>query len=434
LIFKPHSDKQELALTSDKKIVLVSTGIQWGKTMTGAMRLKVAMHQFRSPDDTFILTAPSYKIMKQSSLPAFLKVMQGVGEYNKNDAEFKMFGGGTCYMRTMTEPDSIVGITNVRAIWCDEAGKYSLYAWENIQNRASFKQAPIWITTTPYSLNWVYKELVRQKDKRDDLVVIQATSKENPYFPAAEYDRKEKEMAPVRFRQTYGGAWEKMAGLVYDCFSDIENICEPMQLPVGTRVFGGIDWGHTHPFVLLVRAVTPDGYHFQVAEFYKVGMTINDIVNIARQLRNVWDIERFYCGPDRPENIQELNRAGLTAVAANNDVKFGVDKHYELIKTRRYQIFRDTSPHTLDEMETYHWPAIEDVEPDKNTKDPNPVKQDDDCMDCNRYISASIFHLAGTKRPAKFQREARTQSEVPKSNSPHRFKRRSHVKNYEEWQ
>jgi hypothetical protein len=72
-----------------------------------------------------------------------------------------MNGGGTCYFRTATEPDSIVGITNVQAIWGDEAGKYSLYFWENMQARASFKNCPIMLTTTPYTSNWIFKELVR---------------------------------------------------------------------------------------------------------------------------------------------------------------------------------------------------------------------------------------------------------------------------------
>lgn len=49
---------------------------------------------------------------------------------NKINA-FRMHGGGTCWFRTETDPDSIVGIPRVRHIWGDEAGKYRLYFWEN---------------------------------------------------------------------------------------------------------------------------------------------------------------------------------------------------------------------------------------------------------------------------------------------------------------
>lgn len=431
--FKPHSEKQQRALESDKPIVLVSTGIQWGKTMIGAVRLMLAMHKYRDPSDTFILTAPTYKIMKQSSLPAFLSLMGDTGVFNKNDGEFSMNGGGTCYMRTMTEPDSIVGITKVRAIWCDEAGKYSLYAWENIQNRASFLEAPIWITTTPYSLNWVYKELVKKKDKRSDLELIQATSLENPYFPAKEYHRKEREMAPIRFRQTYGGAWEKMAGLVYDCFSDDENICDKFVLPIGTRFVAGIDWGHTHPFSMVVIGLTPAGHYFAVSEYYKAGMTMTDIIDICKKMRNVWDIERFYCGPDRPENILELNRGGMTAIAANNDVKLGVDKMYQLIKSRNFMVFRDACPHTVEEFEVYHWPSPDDLSPDQDAKDPNPVKQDDDCMDAIRYVCASVYHTGAVRRSSRVISENKKPVQIYRARSVNRFKRRAMVQNWEDW-
>lgn len=77
----------------------------------------MAMHKYTAETDAFIVAAPTYKIMQQATLPEFLKVMRGFGEYHKGDAMFKMNNGGTCYMRTATDPDSVVGITNCRSIW-----------------------------------------------------------------------------------------------------------------------------------------------------------------------------------------------------------------------------------------------------------------------------------------------------------------------------
>jgi hypothetical protein len=133
------------------------------------------------------------------------------------------------YMRTGTEPDSIVGITNVRAVWGDEAGKYSLYFWENIQGRASFKDAPIMLTSTPYAMNWFFKEILKpyKTKTRDDLLVIQAKSCDNPYFPMAEYERRRLTMDPRRFNAMYNGEFEKMQGLVYDCFSEETHVVNP---------------------------------------------------------------------------------------------------------------------------------------------------------------------------------------------------------------
>ena len=399
--FRPHSQKQFDAVMSDKLITLCGTGIQWGKTMTGAVRLKIAMHRYTDPSDNFILMAPSYKVMQQSCLPAFLKIMDGLGKYNKVDAQFKMTGGGTCYMRTASDPDAIVGITNVRHIWADEAGLYSLYAWENMQARASFYECPITLTTSPYSLNWVYKDLIKRRNSRTDLMLIQARSDENPYFPKKEYERKKETMAPARFNMVYGGNWEKMEGLVYDVFSYDKHVIDPFTLPPGTKFKAGIDWGYSHPFVLKVRGITVEGFHYDVDEVYLSGKTINDIVKICKQKDSLWGIETFYCGPDRPENIQELNRNGLTAIAAKDDVRHGCDLHYELIKSNRYFVFKGRCPKTCDEYEMYHWPTPQDLGPDKDAKERNPVKQDDDAMDCSRYITAMTYQLGVNKRQAR---------------------------------
>lgn len=387
--------------------MVVGSGIQFGKTAVGAVKTKIAAHTFTHPEDNHLVLAPTYKVMQQSTLPPFLRFMAGCGEYKKADGEFKIYGGGTIYLRTGTDPDSIVGITNVRSIWGDEAGLFSLYFWENIQARASFRQAQITLTTSPYSLNWLYKELIKPKIKdakaRPDVELIQARSDENPYFPRAEYERKKLTMDPRRFAMVYGGSWERPAGLVYDCFDDEENQCEPFALPTGTKYFGGIDWGFTEPFVFVVRGITPDGQHYQVAEYYKSGSGISDLGNAVARMCAVFDVGAIYAGPDQPGLIVELNgilkRAGLRAhvIAANNDVRLGIDRHYELVKTRRYKVFKSTSPYTLDEYDSYHYPDPDDVKPDQSIKEAKPVGQNDHALDANRYLTIST-HFSDVKR------------------------------------
>lgn len=399
--WKSHSRKQEDALLSKAAITVCVTGIQWGKTTLGAMRMKIAMHTHTEETDNFLVVAPNYKIMQQSTLPAFMSLMRGYGKYNVADATFKMFGGGTCYFRTGTEPDSIVGMTNVRHVWGDEAGKFSYYFWENIQGRASFLEAPITLTTSPYSLNWILRELIRpaQAGQRDDCHLCLAASVENPLFPRKEYDRKKKTMDPRRFAAMYGGKFEKMEGLVYDCWDENENICTPFALPRGTRFVGMIDWGFTHEFVLLVRGVTPGKQHFQVSETARTGLTLPDQIKAAKSLKSIWGIEKFCAGPDQPGSIKEFNRHGLTCVPADNSVRNGIDCHYAMIQSRDYKVFEGTSPRTVDGYETYHYPEPKDLKTDQDDKEQNPVKQNDDAMDANRYGSMTFKSLGAKKAP-----------------------------------
>lgn len=378
---------------SDSDITVLGTGIQWGKTQSGAMWMRRQVHTYSDPSDNFLITAPNYKIFNQSTLPHFLRAMNGLGKYYKTDAVFITSWKTHIWLRTATDPDSVVGIPRVRAAWGDEAGKYSLYFWENLEGRAAPMGAPILLTTSPYSLNWIYKDIIKPcKDgKRSDVKLIQAASAESPYFNKDVYEKRRLTMDPRRFAMMYGGEWGRMSGLVYDCWDDARNIVSPFELPKDTKFYGGIDWGHTEPFVLVVRAVTPDGRHYQVSEFYKSGFTISDMIQIAKQKKQVFGITRFYCGPDQPGLIEEFNRNGLTAIGANNDVRRGVDLHYELIRTGKYKIFDQTSPHTLDELESYHYPDPKDLGPDDSTKEMKPVGQNDHALDANRYVTIETY-------------------------------------------
>jgi hypothetical protein len=294
----------------------------------------------------------------------------------------------------------VVGITNVRAIWGDEAGKYSLYYWENIQSRASFRQCPILLTTTPYARNWVYKEIIKPynqgitRGKR----LIQASSDENPYFPKEEFERKRETMDKRRFAALYLGLFTQIHGRVYDIFDGDIHAIAPIELPAGTKFYGGIDWGFTDPFVLNIRAITPTGFHFHVSEFYKTGLTITDMIIVAKQKKQIYGIQTFFADPSQPGYIEEFNRNGLTCTPAKNDIRMGIDAHYNLMKEGKYKVF-DTSSHIFDEYEQYAYPAPEDLGPEDESKEQLPVGQFDHSMDSERYLTVMTVKVFDKKKP-----------------------------------
>lgn len=413
-VFQAHSHKQEDAIFSEANITVLGTGVQWGKTLSGALWMKLRVHE-SSGLGNFLIVAPTYKILKQSTLPHLLTVMEGYGKYNHADDVFKLNAGGIIYCRTGTDPDSIVGIPDIRSIWGDEAGKYSLYFWENIQGRQSTKNCPIMLTTSPYTLNWLYRDIIKPKQagKRPDVCLIQAASWDNPYNSLSDPEVRAQRKATMdarRFQMLFGGDWGKMHGLVYDCWDDEENLVTPFTLPAGTRYFGGIDWGFTDPFVFKVRAITPDGMEYGISEFYKAGLTLPDMIKVVRGTLDILPVERIFCGTDQPGHIEEFNRNRLPAEGADTtrgSIRRGIDLHYELIKTRRYKEFTDTCPYSSDERDTYHYPEPEDLGPDDGTKEQNPVGAADHAMDVDRYITLGTRHLV---KPAVVK--------APKSTNP----------------
>jgi len=248
------------------------------------------------------------------------------------------------------------------------------------------------LTTSPYSLNWVYKELIAsvQKGKRlDEIELIQAASYENPYFPKEEYERKKATMDERRFNMVYGGQWLRQEGLVYDVFNEEDMVINPYNLPTGTIYYGGIDWGYRDPFVVIIRAITPYGFKIDISEFYKSNLRPSQIKEIVSQKQIVFGVKMFYADPSRPDLIQELQVAGIPIMAAKNDIQEGIDKHYELMKGGHYRIFRGTCPNLIDEYDSYHYSEEVDLLPDQNMPKNRdvPVDQNNHACDAVRYLS-----------------------------------------------
>jgi PBSX family phage terminase large subunit len=394
--------KQAEFFALNNRINVYVAGIQSAKTTTGSLKmLYEGVLKNQRPDANFIIASDTYKTLSQATIPSFMKFAKPFGTLNRQAGEFKTHWGSTIYLRTATDPESMEGITNVYRVWLDEAGKISRYFFENAMGRAAFKQAPIDITTTPYSMNWL-ADLCKEarEGKRSDVSMVQCRSIDSPYFPREEYERQKTLLDPRRFAMKYEGQFGKMEGLVYDHI----NLCKSFPLPSGTRYFGEIDWGYSpDPFCFVIRAVTPDNKHYRVFEYYRNFLTISDIVDVVRNFNNLYHLEMTYCDPSQPAHIEELNRAGVPAMGSNNDIRYGIDKHYELIKTDRFWIFEDMCPIGIDEYNAYHYPEPSELSFDQGSrkKDQLPVDKDNHGCDADRYASVMILDGITQKRSPK---------------------------------
>jgi PBSX family phage terminase large subunit len=353
---------QEKAFTSDKRIIAMAAGIQSGKTLTGALWAgdRAAALPFGYNG---IICAPTYKILAQATLPAFLSTYGKYGKFQK--------------------------------IWLDEGGLISKYAWDNVLGRAAFMQAQVMITTTPYSLNWLFLLWQDWKDgKRDDVDFIQFTSRQNPHFPEEEYLRQKRLLDTRRFNMKFMGQFGRMEGLVYENVAYLHSF--PM--PEGTKYYAGVDWGYTNPFVLTIRAITPEGLHYRVAEFYKSGLMIEEIAQICKARKQLYNIIAFVCDPSAPAYIEGLNRAGCPAIKGNNDVRKGIDTHASIIKQNRFFIFEAENPQGKDEYSTYHYPEQRDYKIDEDQKEQEPVKASDHGCDADRYVTMHLESMAPKKQ------------------------------------
>ncbi len=376
--------KQGKAFLSDQKITLVCSGIQGGKTTVGSLWLLRQISKFKGKGNNFIIGAPTYKILNQSTIPTFLKYASQFGEYKKGDQEFHLINGGIGYVRTATDPESAEGITDVRAIWLDEAGKCKYRFWVNLEGRAARTNAPILCTTTPYALNWPYKDLIKpmKQGERTDIAYYQWPSVDNPSFPREHYERQRKILDAVTFAMKYGGEHHRRLGLVHPL--DEGQIIQPFQLPAGTVYYAGLDWGFTNPMALVIRAILPDCRDIQCSEFYESGIYPDDVMKIVKQKHQIYNFKAIVADPSDPGKISQLQRYGIPVLAGDNDVKAGIDDHNRILRSGKSFIF-SSCHYTLDEYETYIW-SEKDEDDDKDAKE-IPIAKKNHAMDANRYIS-----------------------------------------------
>jgi hypothetical protein len=288
-------------------------------------------------------------------------------------------------------------------VWLDEAGKCKAQFWINAEGRAARTNAPLFLTTTPYGMNWPYQQLIKpfRAGDRKDVGYYEWLSIDNPSFPREEYERQKLILDQKTFRRKYMGIHERMEGLVYELTSD--NFVDPYPMPSGTRFFAGVDFGFAegHEFAIIVGAFTPDGIHHDVYEFKQAGLDPNAQVSMAKSIQSIYPIEVFYCDPARPDMIAAFNKAGLAAIGfhvgreAYKPIMAGITKQIELIKSGRYKIFRGKCPNLEDEYETYHWKENADEVIEKEV----PVAFNDHLIDGRRYLTVGTMHLKASKEP-----------------------------------
>lgn len=379
------------AYNSKKRIVTLISGIQGGKTMVGSLWMAKKIAELDGPQQNFIIACPNYKLMEKSVLPRFLHIMKGCGHFNKARYRFHLNGGGTVIFGSMTSDESLEGATNVRAILVDEAGLLRYKSWINIYARSSFKQCQVFLVTTPYSLNWLYKDIYMpwKTGTRKDIEVVQFRSVDNPYFPKEEYEAQKRNLDPRIFAMKYCGTFTKMAGLVYPDF-DHDNEIEPFKLDIDKYyICGGVDLGFTNPFAVSIRAIRYDGlYDYQLGEIYQKYTDPVKRTEILKQLKQKYKIEQFFVDSEDPAQIAMFQAAGLPACPVKkgpDSIQYGISLHSSLIRKKIYKVFKGCCPNTVDEYETYAFPEVndEDVEVVKE----KPVPLFNHLMDANRYVT-----------------------------------------------
>lgn len=336
----------------------------------------------------FLIAAPTVKVLEQSTLKKFRPMFPSDwGTWNEQKKSFQLNWKNkdrehcNIYVRSTEKPDFLEGMT-ILAAWLDEAGKMKEEAWINVQGRLSIFQGRCLMTTTPYAVNWVNREVSkRAKAGEPDYAEFVWTSTDNPYFSRDEFLRMKAILPKATFERRYCGEFTRPEGLVYPDYSEELHVVEDFEIPANWRQFGGMDFGRRNAVTCIAEdPITHIFYAFD--EYYEYKESLS---KAARFLEKV-DLEYILGDWSGRQVIDELRRQYGIKGIQNADKRPGsfdvtYERITELIKTNRLKFFRHGARNTIDEIECYHHKEDSDETPSSD----KPVKVKDHLMDCLRY-------------------------------------------------
>ncbi|MCB9436713.1 MAG: terminase [Anaerolineales bacterium] len=401
---------QQRAWDSEKRIVAVIAGNQSGKTAFTPHWLYREIQRRGAGD--YLYVTPTYPLLELKALPEFLRVFEGwlgLGSYRGNPSRQFVFSADG-FTRTFgrafdervdvatrvlfgyaTEPESLESATAKAAV-LDEAGqgRFKVGAWEAVLRRVGLAQGRVLITTTPYNLGWLKREVYDRWRMGDPTIdVIQFESIMNPAFPRAEFEAARERLPAWKFNMFYRGWFERPAGMIYDCFDEGRHVVERFAIPEYWRRYVGIDFGGVHTAAVFL-AEEPTTGRLYVYRIYKAGgRTAKGHVEalVRGEVK-----ARLVVGGAAAEGQwrEEFRAAGLMVNRPEQgDVEVGIDRVYGLLAGDKLAVFGDLRA-LIDELMGYSRVLDDNQEPTEQIED----KETYHLLDALRYIGGSVGYGA----------------------------------------
>ena len=377
---------QTAIFQTDARFRALIAGTGGGKTWTGPWWL--ANEIAKNPQGLFGVGAPTHKMLERQTVRELVNAFKGTsleGEYKSTRGEYLLPTGGMIYLCSMQDPNLVEG-GQYNAWWLDEAGQMAVWAWVVIQARLGFHEGNLLLTTTPYNLGWLYRDIYKPAQDGDtDYFVSQFPSTWNPQYPHREFERAKRTMDERTFAMRYCGEFRKMSGLVWPGLADW--VCPQdetdaalqaaQDAPQSVQWVGGIDWGYNNPFVALSGFLDSDDVLWLTTERYVAETLLKDHASSLDQQ------SIYYADPSGKQQIEEMIALGLTVYKADNDVTMGIERVTNRGKTGRLKI-SPACRNLINEAESYRYKE----ETDK------PIKSDDHAPDALRYLISGIDQFA----------------------------------------
>ena len=363
--------------------------VRSGKTLSiGYGFVRYTMRAFDEPTD-FLLAAPTMTQVKDVMLAAVYQAAEDWRipyEFYKSDRKYAEIGPHRYYgfsADSLNDQRRARGFTYGGA-WLDESADIKEEFVDMVDGRCSLPDPKIVLSTNPKGPYHYWK--VRFIDTpSEDVLRIPFELADNPYGVESEYiERLKRNLQGAALRRDVYGEWVAESGLVYPLFKPS---APPDAVPVQYDL--ALDYAAssvTHAVLVAIYS----GQRAHVVDEWRWDARVRAELTTDEQARRIRDWlkgikpRRVYCDPAASHFRVALNRVGLTAQPAVNDVLDGIYAVQLWLADGRLGI----SPYcreTVREMAGYSW----DEKPTEHGED-KPLKESDHAPDAVRYWVCSV--------------------------------------------
>lgn len=289
----------------------------------------------------------------------------------------------------------IQGVT-LAGVLLDEVALMPRSFVEQALARCSVKGSKLWFNCNPDSnYHWFYKEWIRKAPEHNALH-LHFTMDDNPSLSEETKDRYKSMFIGIFYQRYIEGLWVAADGLIYDMFSESENVYRQGEEPVGLRDsairYIGVDYGTVNDTVFL--EAFDDGETLWITKEYRWASREKrrqktDTEYADDFMEFYGENPYFHCpvivDPSAASFIEELRRRGVYVREADNDVLNGIRRVSTMMGQRRLKIC-ETCSGTLEELSGYIWDdkaALNGIE--------KPVKMADHGVDVIRYLVSTVI-------------------------------------------
>lgn len=405
---QPLSKKQlEFIVNSTGKWNIAHGSVRTGKTVASSFRFLQAAEQ--CPDSQIYIVGHTFDT-------AYRNVVRPIMESNELSLfrPFCSWSGKKLHFR-----DKIITVLGAKdegaignfqgltmsLVYCDEMTLYPDSIIDMIDSRLSYSHSMGISTCNPSHPEHKLKKWIDMAEEGNNrYYALHWTLADNPYVDEDYKQRLMQSTSGLFYKRNYLGLWCMAEGAIFDFFDKKAHVVKTAPRAAEYYI-AGIDYGISNAFACVLIGVSSGKYTQQgrclwvEKEYYwdchKTGrQKINsEFADDIQHFLEPYGVRQIYIDPSALAMKLELQRRGMRAVEAHNDVMTGIEMMTTEMGKGNLFVLADCK-NLIREIENYVW----DETRAKRGEDA-PVKKADHAVDALRYVIAS--HKVAEYKPYK---------------------------------